>query len=384
MTPLQQLADELSELEQQGLLRRRRIASPPLGTHPHVDGRAVLAFCSNDYLGLAQHPALVAAAQQALGTHGVGAGAAHLISGHSDLHQRLEEALAAFVGMPAALGFSTGYMANLGVVTALVGRHDAVFADKLNHASLNDAMLLSRAQVQRYPHADLAVLARQLADTPAQRRLIITDSVFSMDGDIAPLAELLQLAERYQAWLLVDDAHGFGVLGPQGRGSLAELGLQSEYLILMATLGKAAGVAGAFVAGAATLIDWLENRARTYVYTTAGPPLLAAAALAALDEIANGDARRQHVQSLIALLHERTRELPWRWLPSRTAIQPLLIGNASAAVALSQRLLQAGIWVPAIRPPTVAMGTARLRVSLSAAHSHADVEQLAATLAQLA
>lgn len=375
---------ELEALDTLGQRRRRRVVSPPLGTHPQLDGRSVLAFCSNDYLGLAQHTEIAAAARVATYSHGVGAGAAHLISGHTDYHEALEDALASFVELPAALTFSTGYMANIGVVTALVGRGDAVFADKLNHASLNDAMVLSRAELKRYAHNDLAALEKALATTSAKRRLIITDSVFSMDGDIARLPELLALAERFDALLLVDDAHGFGVLGPQGQGALAHFGLQSERLILMGTLGKAAGVGGAFVAGDEVLIDWLVNRARTYIYTTATPPLLAAALLTSLQLIGEGDALRAHLQALIQRLHQQTRDLPWAWMPSSTPIQPLVVGESPAAVALSQALLERDIWVPAIRPPTVPAGTARLRVSLSAAHTFDDIDQLSSALNEIA
>ena len=377
-------AAELEQLASRGQRRQRRTAAPPLGTRPRVDGRPVLAFCSNDYLGLAQHPDIGAAIRDASWSHGSGAGAAHLISGHSDLHQALEEQLARFLGVPAALCFSTGYMANLGVVTALAGRGDTVFADRLNHASLNDAMLLSRAIVKRYAHNDMRALERALAATPDGRRLIISDSVFSMDGDLAPVRELLALAERFDALLLLDDAHGFGVLGATGSGIAAHCGLASERLIVMGTLGKAAGVSGAFVAGETVLIDWLINKARTYIYTTATPPLLAAGLLTSLHLIENSDERRAHLQQLIAHLHHCTRHLPWRWMRSPTPIQPLLVGASQAAVDLSQALLQRGIWVPAIRPPTVPAGSARLRVSLSAAHTLGDVEQLAAALHAIA
>lgn len=376
-------ATELERLASVGQHRQRRIATPPLGTHPVLNGRSVIAFCSNDYLGLSHHPDIAAAVRQASYSHGVGAGAAHLISGHTDLHQRLEDELARFLGLPAALCFSTGYMANLGVVTALVGRGDVVFADRLNHASLNDAMLLSRATLKRYAHMDMQALERALATTPARRRLIVTDSIFSMDGDLSPLPELLALAERFDAVLLIDDAHGFGVLGPNGQGAAAQFGLQSERLVLMGTLGKAAGVSGAFVAGDAVLIDWLINHARTYIYTTATPPLLAAGLLCSLELIQAADHLRCHLQALIQHLHQCTQDLAWAWMPSSTPIQPLLVGESQAAVALSQALLQRGIWVPAIRPPTVAAGAARLRVSLSAAHTLDDVGQLATALHEI-
>src|SRR5512144_3077931 len=270
--PFTQLQTELDERAAQSLLRSRRTLETPQSPHITVDGKPYLAFCSNDYLGLASYPQLIAALQQGAQQWGAGSGAAHLVSGHFGAHHQLEQQLAAFVGKPAALLFSTGYMANLGVVQALVGKGDTVFADKLNHASLNDAMLLSRANVQRYRHADMAQLAHQLEQAGSGRKLVITDAVFSMDGDIAPLPEMLALCERHDAWLLVDDAHGFGVLGERGRGSLAHFGLDSPRIIYMATLDKAASVSGAIVAAEQVVIDTLINHARSYVYTTAAPP----------------------------------------------------------------------------------------------------------------
>ncbi|HYR05794.1 MAG TPA: 8-amino-7-oxononanoate synthase, partial [Gallionella sp.] len=339
---------------------------------------------SNDYLGLANHPRLIAALQQAAVQYGIGAGAAHLVSGHSAAHHRLERELAAFAGKPAALLFSTGYMANLGAVQALVGKGDTVFADKLNHASLNDAMLLSRAEVNRYRHGDTVQLAQLLEKANRGRKLIITDAVFSMDGDLAPLPELLVLCEQHDAWLLVDDAHGFGVLGEQGRGSLACCGIASPRIIHMATLGKAAGVFGAFVAAEQVVIDTLVNQARSYVYTTAAPPALACAVLESLQLIGQGDALREHLRGLVAQLRGGLAGLPWKLIPSDTAIQPLLIGDNRAALALSERLRERGIWVAAIRPPTVPQGTARLRITLSAAHSAGDVAHLVEALHELA
>ena len=361
-------------------MRRRRTLETPQGARVRVDGREYLAFCSNDYLGLAAHPVLVEAAREGAARYGVGAGASHLVLGHSAAHAALERQLAEFVGLPRALLFSTGYQANLGTVTALVGRPDAVFADRLNHASLNDAALLSRAEFRRYPHLDLAALERQLAASSARRRLIVTDAVFSMDGDIAPVPELAALAERYDAWLLLDDAHGFGVLGPQGRGVLARSGVRSPRVIYMATLGKAAGVFGAFVAGAPEVLETLVQRARPYIYTTAAPPLLAHALQKSLELIFAGDDRRNHLQGLARLLRERLRLKRWRLAQSESAIQPLIIGANAETVAVSEALARAGLLVPAIRPPTVPRGTARLRISLSAAHGAGDVEQLAAAL----
>ncbi len=348
-----------------------------------VDGKRYIAFCSNDYLGLANHPQLIAAAQAGAAEFGVGAGASHLVLGHMRAHEQLEQQLTAFVQLPRALLFSTGYMANLGVVTALLTREDAVFADRLNHASLNDACLLARAQFRRYAHNDLAQLERLLATTRARRRLIVADAVFSMDGDIAPVPQLLDLAERYDAWLMLDDAHGFGVLGAHGRGVLEHFDTRHPRIIYMATLGKAAGVCGAFVAGAETLIETLMQRARTYIYTTAMPPLLACALSKSIALIAAGAPLRQQLtENIIQLKQIVTKSMPegWQLLPSLTAIQPLLIGDNRAATDAADKLAARGVLVPAIRPPTVPQGTARLRISLSAAHTAADVRVLGEAL----
>ncbi|MFA7242942.1 MAG: 8-amino-7-oxononanoate synthase [Sulfuricellaceae bacterium] len=377
------LAAELKTLETDGLLRRRRILESPQGARIIVDGREFLSFCSNDYLGLANHPALIAAMQQGAAQFGVGAGASHLVSGHSSAHQQLETALAEFVGLERALLFSTGYMANLGIVGALVGRDDEIFADKLNHASLNDAALLSRAKLSRYPHLDLAALEQRLAVSRARRKLVVSDAVFSMDGNLAPVAQLLALCEHYNAWLMLDDAHGFGVLGAGGRGVLEHFAVASSRIVYMATLGKAAGVAGAFAAGDAVLIETLIQRARTYIYTTAMPPPLATALSAGLRLMAEEGWRREHLRDLIEVLHSRLTPRNWRLLPSATPIQPLVIGGNKEAVAASEALRERGIWAPAIRPPTVPKGQARLRISLSAAHEVADVERLAAALNEI-
>ncbi len=382
--PFNELQKELNERAALGLLRQRRMLQSPQAPHITVDGKSYLSFCSNDYLGLANHPRLIAALQQGAQQHGVGAGAAHLVSGHGAMHHQLEHELAAFVGKPAALLFSTGYMANLGVVQALAGKGDTVFADKFNHASLNDAMLLSRATVTRYRHNDMTHLALLLEQERSGRKLVITDAVFSMDGDLAPLPELLALCEQHDAWLLIDDAHGFGVLGAQGRGSLAHFGLDSPRIIYMATLGKAAGVFGAFVAAEQVVIDTLVNHARSYVYTTATPPALACALLESLRQIKEGEGLRGHLQLLAAHLRSGLRGLPWSLMPSATAIHPLLAGSNQAATKLSDRLREQGIWVVAIRPPTVPQGTARLRITLSAVHRTEDVTRLIETLHELA
>lgn len=381
------LAAELADREAQGLLRQRRMLEGPQGAQVRVDGADLLSFCSNDYLGLANHPALIEAACQGAQQFGVGAGASHLVTGHTLAHHQLEEALAAFTGLPAALLFSTGYMANLGVITSLLGRNDAIFADKLNHASLNDAALLSRARFKRYAHLDLAALEEQLASSDARRKLVVSDAVFSMDGDLAPLPQLLALCEKYDAWLLLDDAHGFGVLGKTGRGILEHYRLPltayPSRLIYMATLGKAAGVYGAFVAGTPELIEGLVQNARAYIYTTATPPMLSVALQESLRIIADEGWRRERLAQLIAVLRDGLKLQRWRLMPSETPIQPLLIGSSKEAAAVSQSLQEKGILVPAIRPPTVPQGTARLRISLSAAHSREDVELLLDALRQL-
>jgi len=378
--PFSALALELAEIESQDLRRTRRLLESPQGARVTVDGRDYVAFCSNDYLGLASHPRLIEAARQGAARYGVGAGASHLILGHSTAHHDLEKRLAAFAGFPRALLFSAGYLANIGAVTALVGREDAVFADRLNHASLNDAVLLSRAAFKRYPHLDLASLERLLAGSTARRRLIVTDAVFSMDGDIAPVPELVALAERYDAWLLLDDAHGFGVLGAEGRGTLAHFNVNSPRVIYMATLGKAAGVSGAFIAGEAEVVETLVQRARAYVYTTATPPLLAHALLESLELVRREEWRRDRLRELVRQLKARLQVRRWRLEPSDTAIQPLIIGANAEAVAVAEALARGGLLVPAIRPPTVPAGTARLRISLSAAHVPDDVERLVAAL----
>jgi len=374
------LAAELAEREAGGLRRSRRLLESPQRARVTVDGCEYLAFCSNDYLGLAADPRLSAAANEGIARYGVGGGASHLILGHSTAHHELEEALARFVRQPRALLFSTGYMANMGVVGALTGRGDAIFADRLNHASLNDAALVSRAAFKRYAHNDLDALERLLKITPARRRLVVTDAVFSMDGDIAPVAALLELCERHDAYLFVDDAHGFGVLGEAGRGTLAHFNMASDRIIYMATLGKAAGVAGAFVAGNETLIETLIQNARTYIYTTATPPLLAHALLTSLQIIADEEWRRVRLRALIVQLREALAAAPWTLMTSDTPIQPLLVGGNDEALALSATLAAAGLLVPAIRPPTVPQGTARLRISLSADHEAADVARLVEAL----
>jgi 8-amino-7-oxononanoate synthase len=379
---------ELGDIAAAGLTRRRRVLASPCGRLAIVDGRELLNFASNDYLGLAGNPEIARAMAEGARQWGAGSGASHLVSGHLAPHEQLETEIAAFTGFARALTFSTGYLANLAVTPTLAGRGAAVFADKLNHASLIDAMQLAKANgadVQRYPHNDLAALERQLAASTAATKLIVTDAVFSMDGDLAPLPQLLQLAERFDTWLVIDDAHGFGVLGAKGRGSLAHFGLPaSPRILLMGTLGKAAGVGGAFVAGSATAIEYLLQKGRSYIFTTAAPPAIACALSRSLQIIAAGDALRAALFANIARLRDGTAGLPWRLLPSATAIQPLIVGDNAATVALSTALWERGLWAPAIRPPTVPAGTARLRLSISAAHTAADIDRLLAALKERA
>lgn len=358
------------------LERRRSVLDSAQGAHIRVNGQPVVSFCSNDYLGLAADPALVAAAHRALDSCGLGAGAAHLITGHHRFHHDFESAFAHFVGKPAALLFSTGYLANLGVVSALVKRHSEIFADRLNHASLVDAAQLSGATLTRYRHLDMAQLESRLAQSRASDKLIVSDLVFSMDGDCAPVDALLDLAERHDAWLYLDDAHGFGVLG-DGRGGLTPRARASDRVIYLATLGKAAGVAGAAVAAHPVVIDWLVNTARPYVYTTASPPVLAASLIESLRQIEAGGARRAQLAAHAAQLRAGLSDLSGgHLLPSTTPIQPWVVGENAEAVRLSRALLARGLLVPAIRTPTVPTGTARLRITLSAAHSEDDVAQL--------
>ena len=374
----QRLAVQLDELGRRGLIRRRMAIEGPQGVRVSVEGRAYLAFCSNDYLGLANHPRIVQAAVEAALRYGVGAGASPMVTGHSILHERLEDRLAEFVALPRALHFSTGYQANIGTVTALAGRDDAIFCDELNHASLIDGVRLSRAQVNRYPHADVNYLEKALAASPARTKLVVTDGVFSMDGDIAPLPVLLALCERHDALLMVDDAHGFGVLGEGGRGVLAHFGLASPRIVYVGTLGKAAGVCGAFVAGENEVVETVLQRARTYMFTTASPPLLAAAVEASLEVMREEAWRRERLAELVGAL--KVGLAGAGLAPSQTPIQPLIIGGNEAALAVAGKLREQGILVPAIRPPTVAEGTARLRITLSAAHEPADVAQLVAVM----
>jgi len=383
-----ELAAQLQELATAGLTRHRRVLETPCGRIATVDSKKVLNFAANDYLGLAGNAEIARALADGAVQWGAGSGASHLVSGHLAPHEALEKEIAEFTGFPRALTFSTGYLANLAVTPTLAGRGDAVFADKLNHASLIDAMQLAKAngaEVQRHPHNDVAALEKLLAASSAKHKLIVTDAVFSMDGDLAPLPLLFALAERHDAWLAIDDAHGFGVLGPHGRGSLTHFNLPAApRILLMGTLGKAAGVGGAFVAGSEIAIEYLLQKGRSYIFTTAAPPAIACALSKSLEIIRHGDALRASLMARIAQLRDGLAGLPWALLPSLTAIQPLIVGDNEAAIALSGALWERGLWVPAIRPPTVPKGTARLRISVSAAHTEADIAQLIGALEELA
>ncbi|HEX7647569.1 MAG TPA: 8-amino-7-oxononanoate synthase [Noviherbaspirillum sp.] len=386
MELLASLERELQHLDAQSLRRRRRIAETPCAPHVGVDGRNMLAFCSNDYLGLAAHPLVVEALREGAARYGAGSGASHLISGHSLAHAQLEERLAEFmspcIDAARALYFCTGYMANLAILSTLADKDSDIFSEALNHASLIDGVRLSRAKVRVYPHGDSASLQAMLKASTARTKIVVTDSVFSMDGDLAPLRELAALCEAHGAWLVIDDAHGFGVLGEHGRGALEHLGLKSPYIVYMGTLGKAAGVGGAFVAAHETAIEFLLQRARPYIYTTAAAPALAHALLASLDIIdgEEGRARRVHLQELIRLLQDTLALQRWQRFDSQTAIQPVVIGANDDALRAAASLHEQGYWVPAIRPPTVPANTARLRITLSASHTAEDVMRLAGAI----
>ncbi|MET0064430.1 MAG: 8-amino-7-oxononanoate synthase [Candidatus Thiodiazotropha endolucinida] len=378
------LAEALQKRRHDGLYRSRRVVSTAQQPELVVDGKRVIAFCSNDYLGLANHPEVVEAMQRAAGNYGVGSGAAHLITGHSNSHHRLEEALAEYTGRSRALLFSTGYMANIGVISALLKQGDRLFGDRLNHASLLDAGQLTRARMQRYRHADPESLCSQLKGGEEGQALIATDGVFSMDGDLAPLPSLVELARRHQAWLMVDDAHGLGVLGEEGGGVLSHFDLDSDDVpILMGTLGKGFGTYGAFVAGSEELIETLIQHARSYIYTTAPPAALAEATLVSLRLARQETWRRERLQDLIARFRQSVRQIGLPLLDSMTPIQPILAGSSQQAVTWSRLLEKQGVLVSAIRPPTVPDGSARLRITLSANHTDRQLDRLLDALSTL-
>ena len=372
------LADELKQQKEQNLYRSRRVVSSPQGVNIQMEGKALVNFSSNDYLGLANHPDVVKAFKQAVDDYGVGSGSAHLICGHTYHHHALEEELAAFTGRERALLFSTGYMANLGAISALLGRGDAVYEDRLNHASLLDGGLLSAARFKRYVHNDVSDLQHKIERAATYNRaLIVTDGVFSMDGDLAPLTELSYLANKKQAYLMVDDAHGLGVLGKTGAGIVQHYGLtQQQVPILMGTLGKGFGTFGAFVAGSDDLIETLIQKARSYVFTTAMPAAVAAATRASLKRVIEDEWRREKLSALSQRFQMGAQQLGLRLPASESAIQPLIIGDSKRTIELSNALFEQGFLVSAIRPPTVPKGEARLRITFSANHQETDVDQL--------
>ena len=376
----------LAELEARDLRRQRRTVrrGAPETADIELDGRRCVDFCSNDYLGLAAHPQVVEAFIGAARIHGVGARASHLVTGHQPEHEALEQELADFTGRERAIVFSTGYMANLGLVRALATRDAAVFGDELNHASLIDGGRLSGGTLHRYPHADATALERQMAAQPAGPRFVLTDGVFSMDGDLAPLPALATACARHGVFLAVDDAHGLGVIGDSGRGSLEHFSLSpAEVPALVGTFGKAFGTFGAFIAGSQDLVETLIQRARTYIYTTALPPAVAAATRAALAVSIAEPWRRERVLALTRRFRELAGAAGIRLGPSETPIQPILTGSADSAMRASNALLERGFFVAAIRPPTVPADTSRLRITFSAAHSDENLQGLAAALAEI-
>jgi len=383
---LDKLGLQLEQRKAEHLYRSRKVLESPQSVEPIINGKKVLSFCSNDYLGLANHPDVIQRFKKAADEYGVGSGSAHLVSGHSAEHHALEEELADFMGTERALLFSTGYMANLGVVSALCDRHSEIYEDKLNHASLLDAALLSRAKRIRYPHLDMNNLEQRLSASDANcsnkiTKFIISDGVFSMDGDLAPLDKLIYAAEKNNATLMIDDAHGIGVLGKKGKGIVEHFGLASKHVpVLVGTLGKAFGTAGAFVAGSEALIETLIQKSRSYIFTTAMPAAVAAATRTSLQLLEKESWRREKLQSLIRQFRKGAEELGLDLMDSMTAIQPIVIGSSEQTLALSEKLLEKKILIRAIRPPTVPEGTARLRITFSAIHTEEHIDKLLAVL----
>jgi 8-amino-7-oxononanoate synthase len=377
------LQSRLDGRREKKLYRQRSILESPQSVHLQVNGKKCISFCSNDYLGLANHPKVIESFQSAAKRWGVGSGASHLVSGHSSEHHALEEELAAFTGRESTILFSTGYMANLGCITALMQEGDAVFEDKLNHASLLDAGLASGAKFQRFLHGDMDNLQLRLKKSDAEKKLIVVDGVFSMDGDFAPLDQLSVLAAQHNAWLMVDDAHGLGCLGKNGGGTAELFSLtQNKLPILMGTLGKSFGTFGAFIAGSRLLTENLIQFARSYIYTTALPPAVAAASRTSLRLIQEESWRREHLQTLIHAFRKGAEDSGLQLMPSASPIQPIMIGDEEKALRISKKLFERGFWVVAIRPPTVPAGTSRLRITLSAEHSLQQVENLLSALRQ--
>jgi len=378
------LKTELDARKTEYLYRSRKVLESPQSVEPIINGKKVLSFCSNDYLGLANHPDIIQRFKKAADEYGVGSGSAHLVSGHSAEHHALEEELAEFMGTERALLFSTGYMANLGVVSALCDRHSEIYEDKLNHASLLDAALLSRAKRVRFPHLDTNNLETRLENSDTTSKFIISDGVFSMDGDLAPLDKLVDAAEKNNATLMIDDAHGIGVLGEKGKGVVEYFGFDSKQVpVLVGTLGKAFGTAGAFVAGSDALIETLIQKSRSYIFTTAMPAAVAAATRTSLQLLEKENWRREKLQSLIRQFRKGAEELGLDLMDSMTAIQPVVIGSSEQTLALSEKLLEKNILISAIRPPTVPEGTSRLRITFSATHTEKHVDKLLSILSDL-
>ncbi|PIW59924.1 MAG: 8-amino-7-oxononanoate synthase [Candidatus Omnitrophica bacterium CG12_big_fil_rev_8_21_14_0_65_50_5] len=378
------LQTELNDLQSRHLYRLLRNVDGAQGPRVRIEGREILNFSSNDYLGLASDPRLAQAAKEALEKEGAGAGASRLISGHLSSHRKLEQLLADFKGTQSALVFSTGYMANVGIISALAGRDGIVFSDRLNHASIVDGIVLSRAEMKRYPHGGMKALEEMLKETPAgKKKLIVTDSVFSMDGDIAPLDAIADLAQRYGAMVMVDEAHGFGVLGKNGKGAVEHFGLEGKIDIQMGTLSKAAGCFGGYICGCETLREYLINKARSFIYTTAMPPMAAAASARGVEIIRDEPARRTYLLELANDLRRGLNDLGFDTMNSQTPIIPILVKDAKTAVELSGALFEEGIWAQAIRPPTVPQNTARLRLTVTAAHTKDDIERLLEAISKL-
>ena len=378
------LAEFLTQRKEASLYRSRQVLESPQGTHVRLEGKTYLSFCSNDYLGLANDPRIIEALQHGAQRYGVGSGAAHLVNGHSQAHHELEQALADFIGYERALLFSTGYMANMGVISALLDHKDTIIEDKLNHASLIDGARLAQAKLKRYKHADCQSLQQQISLLNQQPCLVATDSVFSMDGDIAPLHDISTICHQHNSLLMVDDAHGLGVLGKQGRGALSHLGLSNKQVPLyVGTLGKAFGTFGAFVAGSKQMIEALIQLARTYIYTTALPPAVAHATLKSLAIVKEENWRRERLQNHIKYFRDQAQSIGYQLCDSSTAIQPVIIGDSQQAVSMSIALKEKGILITAIRPPTVPQGSARLRITFSAQHTQEDIERLLETLSQI-
>ncbi len=378
------LESQLRGLKEKKLYRRRNILQSPQGVSVTCNGRKLLNFCSNDYLGLANHPEVIAALKKGVDKWGAGSGSAHLVCGHGEAHHALEEDLAQFTGREKALLFSSGYMANLGVISALVGRGDRVFEDRLNHASLLDGGIISGAKFQRFQHADVDALAQNLSRRQGNKTLVVSDGVFSMDGDLAPLPDLATVSRSAGAWLMVDDAHGLGVLGQSGKGTLEHFRLEpSDVPVLVGTLGKALGTFGAFVAGSEVLIETIIQRARTYIYTTAIPPAIAEATRASLRVSESEAWRRQKLGSLVHRFVKGAKQLGLPLMDSVTPIQPLLVGGSEQALRFSDQLHSLGFLISAIRPPTVPEGSARLRITFSALHEEGQVDLLLEALAEI-